>query len=213
MPDTIQALAVFVIALLPGALYVWSFEQLVGAWGVRFTDRILRFLGVTAIFHALAAPVTYRLWVDFVVSGRLRSGEVPLLLWLAPLAWVTVPVAAGTLVGWGTRKGLAWARAITGPNPAPRAWDHLFGSAPDGWIRLRLKSGTWLGGAYAKMPDGSRSYAAGYPEDQDLYLVEAIEVDPESGDFLLDQEGEPSLRGSGILVRWDEVEYLDFIEA
>jgi hypothetical protein len=63
------------------------------------------------------------------------------------------------------------------------------------------------------MPDGSRSYAAGYPEDQDLYLVEAIEVDPESGDFLLDEQGEPTLRGSGILVRWDEVEYLDFIEA
>jgi uncharacterized membrane protein required for colicin V production len=86
VPDTIQALAVFVIALLPGALYVWSFEQLVGAWGVRFTDRIFRFLGVTAIFHALAAPITYRLWVDFVLSGRLLSGDVPLVLWLAPLA-------------------------------------------------------------------------------------------------------------------------------
>jgi hypothetical protein len=138
---------------------------------------------------------------------------VPLFLWLAPLAWVSVPVAAGTLVGWGARRGLGWARAVTGPNPAPRAWDHLFGSAPDGWIRIRLKSGRWLAGAYAKMPDGSRSYAAGYPEDQDLYLVEAIEVDPESGEFLLDAEGEPALRGSGILVRWEEVEYLDFSEA
>jgi len=212
VPDTIQALAVFVIALLPGALYVWSFEQVVGAWGVRFTDRILRFLGVTAIFHALAAPITYRLWVDFVLSGRLRSGPVPLLLWLAPLAWVTFPVGVGTLVGWATRRGLPWARAITGPNPAPRAWDHLFGSAPDGWIRIRLKSGGWLAGAYARMPDGSRSYAAGYPEEQDLFLVEAIEIDPQSGEFLLDTEGEPILRGSGILVRWEEVEYLDFIE-
>jgi hypothetical protein len=63
------------------------------------------------------------------------------------------------------------------------------------------------------MPDGSRSYAAGYPEDPDLYLVEAIEADPQSGEFLLDKNGEPTLRGSGILVRWAEVEYLDFIEA
>jgi hypothetical protein len=213
VPNTIQALAVVVIALLPGALYVWSFEQLVGAWGVRFSDRILRFLGVTAVFHALTAPITYRLWVEFVVSGRLRSGDAPLYLWFAVIAWVFVPIALGTLIGWGTRKGLGWAKAFTGPNPAPRAWDHLFGSAPDGWIRLRLKSGRWLAGAYATMLDGSRSYAAGYPEEQDLFLVEAIEVDPESGEFLLDEEGEPVLRGSGILVRWNEVEYLDFIEA
>jgi hypothetical protein len=201
------------IALLPGALYVWSFEQLVGAWGVRFSDRILRFLGVTAVFHALAAPITYWLWVEFVVSGRLRSGDAPLFLWFAAIAWVAVPIALGTLIGRGTRKGLRWAKVFTGPNPAPRAWDHLFGSAPDGWIRLRLKSGRWLAGAYATMPDGSRSYAAGYPEEQDLFLVEAIEVDPESGEFVLDKEGEPMLRGSGILVQWNEVEYLDFIEA
>ena len=213
MPDTSQALAIFLIALLPGALYVWSFEQLVGAWGVRFSDRILRFLGVTAVFHALAAPITYWLWVEFVVSGRLRSGDAPLILWFAAIAWVAVPIELGTLIGRGTRKGLRWAKVFTGPNPAPRAWDHLFGSTPDGWIRLRLKSGRWLAGAYATMPDGSRSYAAGYPEEQDLFLVEAIEVDPESGEFVLDKEGEPVLRGSGILVRWNEVEYLDFIEA
>jgi len=62
------------------------------------------------------------------------------------------------------------------------------------------------------MPDGSRSYAAGYPEEQDLYLVEAVEVDPQTGAFVLDEEGNPVPRGSAILIRWDEVEYLDFTE-
>jgi hypothetical protein len=37
-------------------------------------------------------------------------------------------------------------------------------------------------------------------------------VDPGSGEFLLDDERRPISHGSAILVRWDEVEYLDFIE-
>ena len=74
-------------------------------------------------------------------------------------------------------------------------------SGPRGWVRLRLKGGTWLGGAFATRADGTRSCAAGYPERQDLYLVESVEVDPETGSFLLDDEGTPVSRGSSILIR------------
>ncbi len=76
-----------------------------------------------------------------------------------------------------------------------------------------MKNGIWLGGAFATRPGGTRSYAAGYPEEQDLYLVEAVECDRDSGDFLLDDRGTPVSRGSSMLIRWSEVEYLDFIEA
>ncbi len=38
-------------------------------------------------------------------------------------------------------------------------------------------------------------------------------MDPETGEFELDASGDVVPTGSGILVRWDEVEYLDFIEA
>jgi hypothetical protein len=212
MPDSFEALAVIAVALLPGALYVWSFERLVGAWGVRLADRLLRFVGVSAILHALIAPVTYRLWLSLVLGDGFEMGRASWAAWLAVLAYVAIPIAAGSLVGVGTRSGSPWARIFTGPDPAPRAWDHLFGTRPDGWIRLRLKTGVWLGGAYATLEDGSRSYAAGYPDDQDLYLVEAVEVDPVTGEFVL-ENGEPVSRGSAILVRWNEVEYLDFIDA
>jgi hypothetical protein len=33
MPESFEALAVIAIALLPGALYVWSFERLAGSSG------------------------------------------------------------------------------------------------------------------------------------------------------------------------------------
>jgi hypothetical protein len=181
--------------------------------GVKLSDRVFRFIGFSAILLALSAPATYALWHEYVRAGRLSSGELPLTLWAVPLVYVGLPIVIGSLIGRGTRNRKAWAKLFTGPDPAPRAWDHLFGSTPDGWIRLRLKSGIWLGGAFVRRADGSRSYAAGYPEDQDLYLLEAVDVDPETGTFVVDDDGAPVSRGSSILIRWAEVEYLDFIEA
>jgi hypothetical protein len=213
MPETFEAIVAIAIALLPGALYVWSFERLVGAWGISLSDRILRFVGASALLHALFVPLTYWLWNEFIRTGRITAGETPIELWAAPLLYVAVPISLGSLVGTGTRRNWTWVKLLTGPDPAPRAWDYLFGARPDGWIRLRLKTGTWLAGAYAVKEDGWRSYAAGYPESQDLFLVEAVEVDPDTGEFLFDDQGDPRLRGSGILIRWDEVEYLEFIDA
>lgn len=212
MPETFQGIAVLALALLPGALYVWTFERLVGAWGIGLSDRLFRFVGVSSLFHAVLLPLTFRLWDAYVRTGRLAAGDVPLALWLAPLAYVGMPIAVGTIVGRGTLHRSDWARTFTGPAPAPRAWDNLFFGDTEGWIRLRLKSGAWLGGGYAESETGMRSYAAVYPEDPDLLLAEAVETDPDTGEFLFDDDGEPILRGSALLVRWEEVEYLEFID-
>jgi hypothetical protein len=212
MPDTFPALVVLVLALLPGALYVWSFERIVGPWGVGLSDRVLRFIGASAILHAIAAPVTFWLYRVYVHPG-LGTGDLPIQLWLAPLAYVGVPIALGSVIGIGVRRQWRWIEVVTGRDPAPRAWDYLFGKRPDGWVLLLLKSGVWLGGAYAETESGWRSYVSGYPEPQDIFLVESVEVDPETGEFELDDDGEPLRRGSSILVRWDEVEYLEFIDA
>jgi hypothetical protein len=138
MPETFQALLVLVLALLPGALYVWAFERFAGAWGVRFSDRVLRFVEVSAVFHALSAPLTYWLWVDFIDSGKLSSGEIPLILWAVPLLYVGLPIIAGSAVGSATRKGSGWAKLFTGPEPAPRAWDHLISTSSTPWRSIQI---------------------------------------------------------------------------
>ena len=211
MPNTFQAVVVLVVGLLPGALYVWAFERQAGRWGVGLSDRLLRFVGGSALFHAAVAPVTYWVWANR--WDAVRSAE-PVSWWMWPLvlAYVAVPAIAGTIVGIGVRREKSWTTVFTGPDPAPRAWDHLFGQKADGWVRLRMKSGAWIGGAFADA-NGRRSYAAGYPEPQDVFLAAAVQLDAETGAFVVDEGGQVQLLEGGILVRWEEVEHLEFIDA
>ena len=77
-----------------------------------------------------------------------------------------------------------------------------------------MKDNNWIVGAYAQSDNGRlRSYAAGYPSAQDLYLVETVECEPTTGAFVVDANDRPIPRGMGVLVRWDEVMYLEFIDS
>lgn len=205
MPTSFDALAVLVIAILPGASFMWALERIVGGWGIGFSDRVLRFIGVSAILHLLAAGGTYLLWFNYFREGAWNAADkLPWWLWLVVAAYVLIPIVLGTLFGLAVRhKNLPeW---LTGSNPAPTAWDQVFFDAPDAWIRMKLKSGPFIGGAFAK-----GSYAGGYPEPADLWLKEAAEVDPDTGEFARDAHGQAKLKGYGLLVRWDELEYLEF---
>lgn len=79
-------------------------------------------------------------------------------------------------------------------------------------VRCKLKSGIWIGGVFGEV-DGRRPYASGYPEPQDLYLAATLHLDPDTGEILTNGEGHPKIQNSGILVRWEEIEYLEFTEA
>jgi hypothetical protein len=226
---TFQALFVALVGVMPGALYVWAFEREIGRWGIGLSDRILRFLGFSAIFHAVF--IVPELWVysnylhrRTVVNGRIAftnlvttgahacpfrgqgSSCLPIGLWPVVLGYVAVPLAVGLAAASLVRRGSRWGRWIAGRAPAPRAWDFLFASRPSGLVRFRLKdSGAWIGGLF-----GAHSYAAGYPETpQDLFIERVFRM-REDGSFEEDDEGQLVSLGSGILVRWDEVETLEF---
>ncbi len=211
MPTSFEAVAVLFVALLPGALYIWSFERMAGRWGVGLSDRVLRFVGASAIVHSVLAPASYWLWTSTWPSIATGASN-PLWLWVIASIYVVVPLAAGTLIGRATRSRVGWTRWITGPDPAPRAWDYLFQGERDGWVRIKLKTGPWIGGAYASAGE-LKSYSAGYPEQQDIFLARGVELDPDTGEFLFDESGSVRLGAGGLLVRWDEIEYLEYIDA
>jgi hypothetical protein len=209
VPGSIQAIVAVFFAVLPGALYVWGVERFIGKWSLRSPDRLLRFVAVSAIFHVLAAPATYWLFHRYVDSDEWRAGNhLPVGLWAALLVYVAFPFALGVVVGARSANERITVEALVSPrNDPPRAWDYFFATQPDGWIRCRLKSGLWIGGAYAQ-----GSYAAGYPEDGDLYLATLADIDAQSGEFAFDSDGAVTLRDASLLVRWEEIEYLEFID-
>ncbi|TQJ18461.1 DUF6338 family protein [Kribbella jejuensis] len=218
MPSTFQAAAVLLIAILPGALFTWSYEQQVSRSGSHVADRLIRLAGAAAVFFVLYGWILYDWYRRFVVTGHLEAGR-PLPFWvtLAAAAMLAVPWAAGGLIGYAVHARKAWTKVLTGPAPSPRAWDHLFGEQNlKGWIRLKLRDGTWIWGVWGGKPTANGnskiSYASGYPEIQEIYLTDTAEVD--DAGFMKFKEGshEPALRGVGMLVRWDEIVFLEYME-
>lgn len=209
MVDTFQALAVAMLAILPGALYVFSYERVVGAFGITRSDRILQFLAASAVYHAVASGLTYFFYSRTVASGTLARGEVhALVIEGGALAYVAIPIGAGYLVGKGCAGGKRWATWLVGEGRQPRAWDYLWEQKPTGYIRLRMKSGVWLGGYMGKSRAGRRAYSSGYPEPGDLFIPRSVDVDSTTGRFIPGEGGAPTIRDEGILVRWEEVELL-----
>ena len=151
------------------------------------------------------------------MDGDLGGGGTPWgWVWLSALAYAVLPVSTGLLLGWGQRTKRPWVTWLLGDSPEPRAWDHVFRDRPVALVRLRLRSGEWRSGLFADPDDGSRrSYAAAYPAEQDLFLHALVRADPRTGEIEAGGDGEPiPLEGpTGLLVRWSEVEFLEFVEA
>jgi hypothetical protein len=203
MPGTLQGLAAVLIAVLPGALYSWSYERQAGQWRVGSPDRLLNFLGVSAVLHALAAPVTFWAWRHYWHTGDLQGGEhLPADAYGILLLYIVVPAILGWLVGLGTKHRVPFIQAIHERTP-PRAWDYMFDRPFDGWLRLKTKSGAWIGGAVSK-----DSWVSTHPSEGDLLLT-VVRVDPITGNWKEGPDGQVDIvEGSKILVRWNEIEYL-----
>lgn len=195
-PDSLIALLIVVVAVLPGSLYTWGFERQASGYGVTLADRTFRFIAVSLLFHILFGWAEYGLYRAAFSGNQFGAGQFA-AAWGALLILIVVPAAVGTVLGglYSTRTlRSGWPRvrrfltsrqesrllAVTlGRTPAPRAWDNLFSEHPTVYIRLATTDGTSLAGLFA-----AGSYAAGYPSDGDLYLEEAwrLEDDGSFGD-------------------------------
>lgn len=218
MISTFQALFVAILAVLPGSLYTFALVNNGYGWAWRKDDaanQLIRFLGVSAAFHALFAPATYIAYRKIVTDHDITSGHVSLWWWPVLLAYVAIPYGWGALTvrsrkwtqptaNWYWRWLVRLVSLFTGSSsPEPRAWDHVFSSASSGWIRLKLTNGDWKAGMWAQP-----STASGYGEEQDLYLAEQVQLD-DAGNFSVDEQAQPRLIGAGLLIRWSEVSFLE----
>ncbi|MFE5564804.1 DUF6338 family protein [Amycolatopsis japonica] len=215
MISTFQGLLVAVLALLPGASYTFALERVAGSYGVSFSDRLVRFLAASAVFHAVFAGGEYLLYRYLIAEHRLQNGTANLwLLQGLAVGYVLVPTLVGSFIGWGHKNHKKWAVLLIGAAPEPRAWDYLWRHTPRAIVRLKLKSGPWLAGFYGYVGGDRRSYASGYPEEGDLYLAMGLTIDATTGELARTEGNRPvPIPGErGILVRWPEIEYIDIQE-
>ncbi|ORW07207.1 DUF6338 family protein [Mycobacterium kyorinense] len=223
MVTTFQALLVAIIAVLPGAVYTLARESHGASWAWRKTDAatlIFRFLATSAAFQALLAPATYYAYRHVVLTGATAPDELPWTWWAAIAAYITIPYLVGVwmedsrdwkpssrrVIGWpknAVKRTLAF---ISGTDPEPRAWDRLFSTDRTGYITLKLKGGEWKAGIWYRP-----AYASAYGEDQELYIAEQIVVSAE-GAVAYDDNGDPAYLGVGLLIRWSEIEYVEFVD-
>jgi hypothetical protein len=189
VPTTTTALVILAVAVLPGSVYTWAFERQAAAFGVTLADRVLRFVAVSLVFDLLYAWPAYGLYRLVFAGHGLRAAQFA-VLWAGTVVGVTLPALAGSTVGGlyatrSTRNGWLWVRRrlppereatlltrALGRDPAPRAWDRLFLERASVYLRVRLRDGPWVAGLFA-----SGSYAGGFPNEPDLFLEQAWEID------------------------------------
>lgn len=190
MPDTALGVLVVIVAVLPGASFTWALERKVGGWGLRRTDRLLRFITVSIVFHVVLGWGEYALYrhqlQNITTSGTMEVGQFA-ALWLGTVVLLVVPAIVGATLGWmyKTRskrhKCLVWLTTrLLGKTPAPSGWDFLFSDEPSCYLRIRTHEGTYIGGKFA-----ADSYASAFPNDADVVIEEAYSIE-EDGKF-----GEP----------------------
>jgi hypothetical protein len=211
--STFQALAVALLAVIPGAAYVFTLESRLGSFKSSLADRSTRLLAASAVFIALFSAPLYVLYRHYITSHLLQSGHASALaIELIALGYLAIPFCCALVVALGVRRRWPLFNVLWSESSEPRAWDYAWNSR-SAIIRLRLKSGTWLGGNFigSEWPSPS-SYASGYPEEGDLYFAEQVAVDATDGSFIAEAGDEPVIIKRGLLIRWADIEYVEFID-
>ena len=174
-------------------MYIWAYERQASAFGVTFTDRTLRFIAISLLFHLVLGWPEYLLYRVAANGSEFAAGQF-VAAWVAAVLLVVLPAAVGTVLGGlyatrNSREGWTWLRRGLSPEreqrllrlalgrtPAPRAWDDLFSDRPTVYIRVRTIDGTWLAGLFA-----DHSYAGGLPPSRGLLLEQAWTFDADDG--------------------------------
>jgi Family of unknown function (DUF6338) len=155
---------------------------------------------------------------NVLLSGR----PVPGWVFLLPAAYILVPLGLDLILGLAaasrrSRRGVlsTMTTFVVGDQRPPRAWDHVFyapGSALLVRIRLRgredTESAAWLGGFF-----GRASHVSGYGETpMDIYLERAYAMNQRDGSFAGGEDGSLVDLESGLLLRWDEIQFLEVFD-
>jgi hypothetical protein len=163
LPDSFEALAVIFFSVLPGAIFVYAVERKVGPWGVKASDRILRFIVLSAALFLVLLPYGYVLYRSYILNHDLADrGHFSTLHWLILIGhWLALlalfgllPWLLGSWLGKRIEDGDERVGELFGHQMRPpRAFDYLFrDDAMYGVVRMLVllpTGATWVAGSFS----------------------------------------------------------------
>ncbi|WP_349897632.1 DUF6338 family protein [Parafrigoribacterium soli] len=186
IPASSFQLLFYLALLVPGVVFAAVRVQL---RGVRAADRSVG----ARVLEAIVASAIFDSVYAVVFSGEVSIALLDLHTYPArnvvPVAFVflvggvLVPYTAAWIiygqVPFLERPTRLWAERIrphlTGSQEAsdtPTAWDFGSKTVREGWVRVRIAEGVWVGGVFDE-----RSRFATYPESRDLFIAEQWNID------------------------------------
>jgi hypothetical protein len=192
-------IAAAILFLVPGINATWFLERLSGPIRLKGTERLLRALSLSLLIYAAGSWWLVSLGRRMAEAQPVSAWEPILggfvLLFLAPAvlalvaAWLGRSATAKRLLGF-----------VTTIDPTPRAWDFAFKAGGPFFVRIKLRDGELVGGLF-----GDGSFAAAYPEPQDIYLEEAWRL-AKDGSFVARLGGT-----AGLLVPQTSIETVELL--
>jgi hypothetical protein len=194
-------LAAAILFLVPGLNATWFLERLRGPNRLKGTERLLRALSLSLLIYAGASPwlvgMGRRLDALETVSPWEPIVGGVVLIFLAPLLLALV----AALLGRSSKA--KWLLGLVATiDPTPRAWDFAFKAERPFFVRIKLRDGERVGGVF-----GEDSFAAAYPEPQDVFLEEVWRLSRD-GSFVEPLEGT-----AGLLVPGTSIDLVELLIA
>src|ERR1700674_14594 len=187
-------LLLFLVFFVPGFISMSVYGLFIATNNSDFTKRLPEVIAYSAIHYALTG------WIVLVAPAgvpRLIAAYVVVLI--LPILWPPIILLARKWDYWRDRilttKVLSY---LLEPEATP--WDKFFADQHAHRVRVKLKSGGYIGGIY-----GKGSWSSSYPAPEQLYVREQYEVD-ETG------FGDRVKGSAGFLVSGGEIDTIEFFE-
>lgn len=176
VPSSVTQLLVTLVLVIPGFVYQIVRIRLRGrsASDSELATRIVYALVASTILALFYLTIFGQTLTDAVQADGDLVAHPRLAAALALVGVVTVPVLAAALPSLPRlhlRQPLASLKAMMRPDnwtrvsPSPTAWDAAFSAAEPGFIRVRMRDGSWFAGYF-----GESSYASSFPDPRSLFF-------------------------------------------
>lgn len=199
--ESIEMLFCVIAFLAPGFILFYIKSKFVPQKQEDTTAFILRYLFYSITLHLLCLPIIYCiLKSNYHIEHPFRTLIIAISLILF------VPIITGVILGIIQQKGLDKLLlnkiGVNTIHTTPTAWDYKFSSIEDySWIIVTTKDDKKFMGYFAQ-----KSFASSEVIERDLYCEKLFTRNNDDTDWIENDNNE------GILIRADEIKYLEFMK-